>query len=337
MEEVLRPLGVTLHQYTALRILERRERAVVGAAGPPARRDPAGHAPADRAMERDRLIERRPDEANRRILRAWLTEHGSRVLRACHRAVDDVEGRMLAGLTPPRPGPRRASERCLDALTARRAEGAADDEGAADGASDAAVGGLELLGGFTVELARPLWTSGRRAGSVATACRSPAATSAGRLNGVILDNGADWRLVGDDGWNRDRRPLPAPARATGAAEDLRTQGCPHGPAEVLARIGQGEVVDPALDLPSGRADAVRDWPADESRASAQPDYGDRGPRCAPPNSSTSSPTRSRVALMPAHLDFVSTSCYVIGYQEPRYIRPLQRPGDHDFTLTEVER
>src|SRR5919112_1564984 len=82
MEEVLRPLGVTLHQYTALSILERRE----------------GLSPAQRArlhvvtpqamhqliatMERDRLIERRPDETNRRILRAWLTEHGSRGLRS---------------------------------------------------------------------------------------------------------------------------------------------------------------------------------------------------------------------------------------------------------------
>jgi DNA-binding MarR family transcriptional regulator len=84
-------------------------------------------------MERDRLIERRPDETNRRILRAWLTEHGSRVLRACHRAVDDVEERMLSGLTPAEAGAfGRALERCLDALTASAGGGeSADDEGAA--------------------------------------------------------------------------------------------------------------------------------------------------------------------------------------------------------------
>ena len=84
-------------------------------------------------MERDRLIERRPDEANRRILRAWLTKHGSRVLRAAHRTVDDVEERMLSGLTRDEAAAfGRALERCLDALTAPVHEHApADDEGAA--------------------------------------------------------------------------------------------------------------------------------------------------------------------------------------------------------------
>jgi DNA-binding MarR family transcriptional regulator len=68
-------------------------------------------------MERDRLIERRPDEANRRILRAWLTEHGAEVLRACHRAVDDVEERMLSAFTPEEAVAfRRALEQCVAAL-----------------------------------------------------------------------------------------------------------------------------------------------------------------------------------------------------------------------------
>jgi DNA-binding MarR family transcriptional regulator len=82
-------------------------------------------------MERDRLIERRPDAANRRILRAWLTEHGSRILRACHRVVDDVEERMLSGLTPAEAVAfGRALEQCLDALTVPAGE-SADGEGAA--------------------------------------------------------------------------------------------------------------------------------------------------------------------------------------------------------------
>jgi DNA-binding MarR family transcriptional regulator len=133
MEEVLRPLGVTLHQYTALSILERREGL---SSAQLARRHvvtPQAMHQLIATMERDRLIERRPDETNRRILRAWLTEHGSRVLRACHRAVDDVEERMLSGLTPAEAGAfGRALERCLDALTVSASGGeSADDEGAA--------------------------------------------------------------------------------------------------------------------------------------------------------------------------------------------------------------
>jgi DNA-binding MarR family transcriptional regulator len=131
MEEVLRPLGVTLHQYTALSILERREGL---SSAQLARRHvvtPQAMHQLIATMERDRLIERRPDEANRRILRAWLTEHGSRVLRACHRAVDDVEERMLSGLAPAEAAAfGRALEGCLEALTAPP-PAAANDEGAA--------------------------------------------------------------------------------------------------------------------------------------------------------------------------------------------------------------
>jgi DNA-binding MarR family transcriptional regulator len=133
MEEVLRPLGVTLHQYTALSILERREGL---SSAQLARRHvvtPQAMHQLIATMERDRLIERRPDEENRRILRAWLTEHGSRVLRASHRAVDDVEERMLSGLGPAEAAAfGRALERCLDALTASEGGGeSAGDEGAA--------------------------------------------------------------------------------------------------------------------------------------------------------------------------------------------------------------
>jgi DNA-binding MarR family transcriptional regulator len=118
MEEVLRPLGVTLHQYTALSILQRRE----GLSSAQLARRHFVTAQAMHqlvaTMERDRLIERRVGEGNRRILRAWLTGHGAEVLAACHQAVDEVEDRMLSSLTPAeaiRFG--RALERCLDALT----------------------------------------------------------------------------------------------------------------------------------------------------------------------------------------------------------------------------
>ncbi len=126
MEEALRPLGVTLHQYTALSILERREGL---SSAQLARRHfvtPQAMNQMIAAMERDDLIERRPDPANRRILRAWLTEHGKHVLYSGHRVVDQLEGHMLAALTAAQQTAfRLALERSLDALAdlaARRRE-----------------------------------------------------------------------------------------------------------------------------------------------------------------------------------------------------------------------
>jgi DNA-binding MarR family transcriptional regulator len=132
MEEVLRPLEVTLHQYTALSILERREGL---SSAQLARRHvvtPQAMHQLIATMERDGLIERRPDEANRRILRAWLTGHGAQVLQACHRAVDEVEERMLATLSHDEAVAfGRALERCLAALTVPAADGSETAEGAA--------------------------------------------------------------------------------------------------------------------------------------------------------------------------------------------------------------
>ncbi len=117
MEEVLRPLGVTLHQYTALSILERREGL---SSAQLARRhfvSPQAMNQMVMAMERDRLIERRPDAVNRKVLRAWLTAHGRQVLRSCHELVDILEDQMLAALTSEQAAVfRLALERSLDAL-----------------------------------------------------------------------------------------------------------------------------------------------------------------------------------------------------------------------------
>src|SRR3954453_3656407 len=117
MEEGLRPLGVTLHQYTALSILERREGL---SSAQLARRHfvtPQAMHQLVASMEHAGLIERRPDEANRRILRAWLTEHGADVLRACHHVVDDLEARMLSALSYAEAVVfERALEQCLAAL-----------------------------------------------------------------------------------------------------------------------------------------------------------------------------------------------------------------------------
>src|SRR3712207_8878478 len=66
MDEVLRPLGVTLHQYTALSILERREGLSSAQLARRTYVTPQAMHQLVASMERDRLIERRPDGENRR-------------------------------------------------------------------------------------------------------------------------------------------------------------------------------------------------------------------------------------------------------------------------------
>ena len=109
------------------------------------------------------------------------------------------------------------------------------------------VPGLQLVARFTVELARPVWDLGSTTG---LGTRRIVPITGGRfagpaLNGEILDNGADWQVITDTGTTIvDTRYLLR--LDDGALAYLRTQGFRHGPAEVLARIAQGEIVDPAL-------------------------------------------------------------------------------------------
>jgi DNA-binding MarR family transcriptional regulator len=118
MEESLRPYGISLHQYTALSLLERRGGL---SSAQLARRHfvtPQAMNQLVATLEDDGLIERQPDPVNRRILRASLTKRGQKVLRACHTAVDDLEKRMLAALTPTQGRElRRSLERTLTTLT----------------------------------------------------------------------------------------------------------------------------------------------------------------------------------------------------------------------------
>ena len=117
MEELLRPLGITVNQYTLLSILERREGL---SSAQLARRHfvtPQAMHQLIAAMERDQLIARRPDEVNRRILRAWLSDRGAEVLAACHRTIDDFERLMLSALTSDEAVMfGRLLERCLATL-----------------------------------------------------------------------------------------------------------------------------------------------------------------------------------------------------------------------------
>lgn len=65
-----------------------------------------------------------------------------------------------------------------------------------------------------------------------------------RLNGRILDVGADWQTIFDGGMAElDTRY--AMETDDGAVIEIINYGYRHGPAEVIAAVGRGEDVDPA--------------------------------------------------------------------------------------------
>ena len=65
-----------------------------------------------------------------------------------------------------------------------------------------------------------------------------------RLNGRILNLGADWQTVFQDG-TAELDTRYAMQTQDGALVDIRNFGYRHGPPEVLAALARGEVVDPA--------------------------------------------------------------------------------------------
>src|SRR5262245_55810185 len=97
MDEALRPLGLTTPQYAALAALE---------AGPLsgaelARRcfvTPQTMNELLVGLERRGLVARRPHATHGRVVEARLHPEGSAALATCHRAVQAVEERMVAGL-----------------------------------------------------------------------------------------------------------------------------------------------------------------------------------------------------------------------------------------------
>src|SRR5688500_5225160 len=66
-----------------------------------------------------------------------------------------------------------------------------------------------------------------------------------RLNGRILNLGADWQTVFADG-TAELDTRYGMQTDDGALIDIRNFGYRHGPPEVLAALARGESVDPSL-------------------------------------------------------------------------------------------
>ena len=65
-----------------------------------------------------------------------------------------------------------------------------------------------------------------------------------RLNGTILDLGADWQTIFADG-TAELDTRYGFETEDGATIEIRNYGYRHGPPEVIAAIARGEAVDPA--------------------------------------------------------------------------------------------
>jgi hypothetical protein len=65
-----------------------------------------------------------------------------------------------------------------------------------------------------------------------------------KLNGRVLPGGADWQIVAKDG-SADIHARYTIESEAGALIQVDSKGVRHGPPHVMARLAQGEEVDPA--------------------------------------------------------------------------------------------
>jgi hypothetical protein len=66
-----------------------------------------------------------------------------------------------------------------------------------------------------------------------------------RFKGRILPGGSDWQIIRSDGV-ADIQARYVIESDSGTRVLVRSDGLRHGPADVLARVAQGEQVDPSL-------------------------------------------------------------------------------------------
>jgi len=66
----------------------------------------------------------------------------------------------------------------------------------------------------------------------------------GAYNGIVLPGGADWQQIAADGTIEiDAHYV---LELTEGTVEVESRGLRHGPADVLARLAKGEIIDPSL-------------------------------------------------------------------------------------------
>ena len=100
LDEELRQHGVSTPEYTALSLLRERDGLSCAQLARWALVTPQAMNLVISALERRKLIRRRPDPKHRRVLRASVTAKGLETLARCDRSVDRIEADMLGDLPP---------------------------------------------------------------------------------------------------------------------------------------------------------------------------------------------------------------------------------------------
>lgn len=120
MDEALRPLALTTPQYAVLSAVEAEPGLSNARLARAAFVTPQSMQGILANLERDGLLERRPDPSHGRVLRSELTTAGRDALERAHEAVHVVEQRMIAAFDPDA-ADRVAAQlsRCADELRRR--------------------------------------------------------------------------------------------------------------------------------------------------------------------------------------------------------------------------
>ena len=101
LDALLRPAGITVPQYTALTVLERRDGLTAAELARNSFVTAQSMADVVTALEQRGFIVRRVDPAHRRRLTISLTDGGRQLLDGLRESVAALEARMTAGLSPP--------------------------------------------------------------------------------------------------------------------------------------------------------------------------------------------------------------------------------------------
>jgi DNA-binding MarR family transcriptional regulator len=100
LDEVTRTYGVTTTEYVTLSILRERDGMSSAQLARWAFVTPQAMNLVISALERRKLVRRRPDPSHGRVLRTSVTAKGTQVLERCDRSMDQIEADMLRDLPP---------------------------------------------------------------------------------------------------------------------------------------------------------------------------------------------------------------------------------------------
>lgn len=98
LDEELRLLGVSTPEYVTLSLLRERDGLSCAQLARWVLVTPQAMNLVISALERRKLVRRRPDPKHRRVLRASVTPKGLETLERCDRSVDRIEADMLGDL-----------------------------------------------------------------------------------------------------------------------------------------------------------------------------------------------------------------------------------------------